>query len=216
MSRRHLALAAGVSIAVCCGPQARSTFPRSEAQRTANVAKVQTACIPDFMAPEEQKGFTLSGGEGSAVIMGPRRLLTANHVVSCDNPFDAQDVHVMLQDGRRMRAVVVRRDVEHDVAELEPASAATFGAVTPPPMADLAEGSPVCSYTWAPLDHVEYHCGTVAMRGLAAGADTAVTFPVVQGNSGAGVYDAAGNLVGLVTRKVLADGTGKITTQGLK
>ncbi len=159
-----------------------------------------------------------SGRSGSSAMVrgGDHPLvLTASHVVNCAPPTGADPVPRDVQTSAAMIAVdwlgethaarVVAVDPRRDAAVVELAGevpGATPAELGPPPGA----GAWVCIAAAAP--EVGRSCGEVAGEdadlpdaGLVHAAKT------VPGNSGAGLYDASGRLVGVVTR---SRGSGKV------
>ena len=139
-------------------------------------------------------------GLGSAVIVSPQGyLLTNNHVVD-----GADDIEVLLVDGRQARAKVVGTDPESDVAvlkiELDRLPAVTFGDADNVQVGDvvLAIGNP-------------FGIGQTVTSGIvsALGRDTLRinTFEnfiqtdaaINPGNSGGALVDTNGNLLGINT-----------------
>jgi serine protease DegQ len=144
--------------------------------------------------PEPQVGL------GSGVIVSPEGyLLTNNHVIE-----GADDIEVMLADGRKAQAKVVGADPETDVAvlkiELEKLPIVTFGDADKVQVGDvvLAIGNP-------------FGVGQTVTSGIVSalgrnqlGINTFENFiqtdaAINPGNSGGALVDANGNLVGINT-----------------
>jgi hypothetical protein len=151
--------------------------PRMPWQQHASDVRVESSC-----------GEFGNNGSGSGVIISERHVLTAAHVVSCSSlPY----VHVTLASGRRLRMIVERDDLMFgsgtDVARLEIASAEWFDVgIAPPALGTLVGGMTVCLMAG---------CGRAYPydRGL-------VEVPSSPGDSGLGVYDWYGRLLGIVVR----------------
>ena len=139
-------------------------------------------------------------GLGSGVIVsGEGYLLTNNHVID-----GADDIEVMLPDGRQARAKLVGTDPETDVAvlkiELDKLPAITFGDADKLQVGDvvLAIGNP-------------FGVGQTVTSGIVSalgrnqlGINTFENFiqtdaAINPGNSGGALVDAAGNLLGINT-----------------
>lgn len=122
---------------------------------------------------------------GAGVLISERHVLTAEHVVRCPS---TPHVTVQLIDGRRFAMVVARQDVDGDVARLELASAERFGLQIAPPT--------VAAQTFGRATAEVYGRGAIggelAQGGVVAGMTSRA------GDSGAGVYSAAGELLGIV------------------
>jgi Do/DeqQ family serine protease len=139
-------------------------------------------------------------GLGSGVIVSPEGyLLTNNHVID-----GADDIEVMLTDGRQARAKLVGTDPETDVAvlkiELDRLPAVTFGDAEKLQVGDvvLAIGNP-------------FDVGQTVTAGIVSalgrnqlGINTFENFiqtdaAINPGNSGGALVDATGNLLGINT-----------------
>lgn len=140
----------------------------------------------------------------TGVIISERHVLTAAHAVRCPN---IPIVHVALADGRRLRTVVERDDAMFgggtDVARLEIASALNFDLNIPPPALRFNVGSGESETVCAAVIRargVTWTCGTYT-----APSNKVYGMHVDFGDSGAGVYDIYGQLVGIVVRKAVDD-----------
>ena len=144
--------------------------------------------------PEQQVGL------GSGVIVSPQGyLITNNHVIE-----GADDIEVMLADGRKSRAKVIGADPESDVAVLKIAldklPAIAFGSTDTVQVGDvvLAIGNP-------------FGVGQTVTSGIISalgrsqlGINTFENFiqtdaAINPGNSGGALVDTAGNLLGINT-----------------
>lgn len=174
--------------------------------------RVDVFCINDD--PFQSGTLDVRGATGSGVVLGGRRILTALHVVRCQY---LADIHVILNDGRRLRAFVEREWPGHDIARL---TVYEEISMTSAPIARLPlPDHPVCSSFSYPSKGGS--CGVVESvrekslcqsdHGSIWCNDAAVTFDVTKGNSGGGVYDIDGNLVGIVTG---SNGIGGISMGG--
>jgi hypothetical protein len=143
-------------------------------------------------------------GYGSGVVMGPREVLTAAHVASCPEGFRHTALTVTTASGRVVSGQLERADASRDIAVVRlwedvPAAPLALGPASP--------GQDVC-YEAAWPQRVR-HCGKVSKirdQRVEQGADVDVWLQwskpedaVVGGNSGSGVYDMSGRLVGLAT-----------------
>lgn len=167
-----------------CNHYPEPKFPRTPAQMIDTAVVVQTEC-----------------GIGSGVLVDARRVYTAYHVVNCGTFQKARlatSVKVHLQNGAVYVAAFDAVDASRDLARLRLPSAVEH--VRPLIVARATQGQVVCAVTaWPDL---EAHCGIVGSK----------TRPRVEGdvhirganlwlgNSGSGVYNTDGALVGIVVR----------------
>ncbi len=173
--------------------------------QAANAVRIEAMCVDSdpFM---NGGSFDMSGGYGSGVLIDNHHVLTANHVIEC--PF-LPDIHVITADGRRRRAVVDETWADRDVARLvtiEDIDGVDPVMLAPPP----TPGEVVCSAAAFPKrggfcgpvaffnDHRQWNLGFFAL--------------VVPGNSGSGLYDGDGALVGIVTARRLDTELGLATS----
>lgn len=153
-------------------------------------------------------------GAASGVIVSRTRILTAAHVVEPDEGFVctyiAEDV-----SGKAyfMYPITVLASDEIDLAsmgiisvadEFPPAPPVTFGRAPVP-------GDRVCSATAWPRR--EYKCGDV-MKPRRPPGDIRLYMTVEPGNSGGGLYDMRGHLVGIVVHTYPNRGNGQYVTGG--
>lgn len=169
------------------------------AQEAARAVEVQTLCPPRVGIPH---AYVLSG---SGVIIGARRVLTANHVASCapdgkegipDSVAVGLGYLVTTASGQAILADLSFANASRDIAELKLHDDA---AAPPVAIAKIEEGNAVCVAAARPAR--TRTCGAVFKvdlahpdRSIGHYADT------IPGNSGSGVYDARGRLVGIATR----------------
>lgn len=153
------------------------------------VVEIRVSCLQD--------DGQLVGWYGSGAIVDATHVLTAGHVAEHDaNAQCAFTVEDSRGKTHLMRPVKVL-DSEHvDLARMELISPAARFTVSPahygprPKMGDY-----VCTVTGHP--RLERKCGRV-MKYKELPGDMRVDFVVEPGNSGSGLYDARGDLVGIV------------------
>jgi len=117
---------------------------------------------------------------GSAVFIDGRHLLTAAHVTMCPVIPTAR---IRMSDGSHRRVVVVREDIDADVALLEIASAEVLDVVP-------------AKLSWR---KDQLRCVALS-RGVQCGSgDLLIKVKTQHGDSGAGVYDGDGDLIGVVS-----------------
>lgn len=146
-----------------------------------------------------------NSGKGSGVIISERHVLTAAHAADCKGTVLPMS-RVRLPDGRQFRMVIDKIDHDLDLARLELASADTFKMKIPPPKVGRipVKDDPVCMATGMPKRG--WNCGPmIETRGINRVILHAAS--TTMGNSGSGLYDGDGNLVGIVTGVVKADPT---------
>lgn len=169
-------------------------LPRAPQAQLGSTYLITTWCVDDATYP----AIGLGRQSGSAVMVDAHHLLTALHVVQCDAG-GSPAVTVTSSNGMRFNAHVQREWEQKDIAQLYvhfelPGLSAQIGAVPPP-------GAGLCA-------HVAYPgfgatCGeAVSVSPDRPDSDVEMTMPIQHGNSGGGVYDSAGRLVGIVTRLV--------------
>lgn len=170
----------------------------AEAMHTRTPALQHNADIELDVVCMERDGTAKYSQRGSGVIIDRHHILTARHVVQCDKTtpvivVDAGDQFLKLaQSGVELP--------ESDVALLYVASGlptqlSTTVEIGPKPHIgdEVCEAAAVPSWT--------YRCGIVQPEAFNAPADSdiRIDFKVEHGNSGAGLYDKQGRLVGIVT-----------------
>lgn len=189
--------------AVCCAPPpAAAPAPpalqtprlRDAAARSAATIQLQRECTSGDLFLNT---LDVDGAYGSGVMISERDAITAAHVVRCEGRLR---LHTITVDGRRIAAEVVSTDVDHDLATIRLLSPAHLG-ISPPVLAHPSgvlcvspaypARTPACGAATA-----NYYDGTSAGE-IHFGA------VVRPGNSGGGVYDEEGRLVGIATTRVL-------------
>jgi S1-C subfamily serine protease len=170
---------------------------RADDQYTYAVA-IYTTCIT------KEGQIEMSGGSG--VVVGPRHVITAAHVVDCDG---VVSLKIESRDERKFSVLVNEVDKALDLALLELSDPkerlahSSVPRVTRPPRA----GEMVC--TMAMIPDISRRCGLVQWNRKEPPGDMAFDTLTVPGNSGGGVYDRFGNLVGIITHYVTL-GNGQI------
>lgn len=174
------------SCSSCIHSRARNVpKPLSEYQREAAVRITSLCVLPDGR---------MSAGQGSGTIIASHRVLTANHVVECSGQ---SVVFVETFGGYKYVARVGKALERHDIAVLE--------TLEPLPRVrhfgiSLAHyGSTICYEASVPTRARK--CGRVLMLRSEGGADLLHSADTESGNSGSGVFDSRGALIGVVTTR---------------
>ena len=184
-----VAIAAAVFTS-CVVPSSRYAKPwptRVDKQRAATVA-IHMSCL-DFGS-----GRVLMW-RGSGVITGRHTILTAAHVADC--PSGLYELNIETASGVILEALVAVQADEYDIAkivteDLLPWFQFEIGPVPQP-------GDYVCSESANPSRMLR--CGFVTnLEPGRKGADIKHNLTPVQGNSGGGLFDDQGRLVGIITR----------------
>jgi hypothetical protein len=183
-----------VALAACVHLPHVDPKPRSPDDAQRAVVTLEVTCTsPGFPVGENEYETDewSPARSGTGVVISERHILTAAHVVACPT---IPQVTAYLSDGRRFMVDVIRDDAAFgdgaDIAELESASAENFGLHLAPP----ALGYPIAGHA---LAFIGVH------RGVGAYFDHGIVRDMKSypGDSGAGVYDEYGQLVGLVSKR---------------
>jgi S1-C subfamily serine protease len=146
----------------------------------------------------------LGGGhvaDGSAVLIAPGRLLTACHVTR-----RAESIRVGREE-LKWFAYPVTSDIEHDlcvlaVSELSAATPATIG-----PTEQLRLSDPVTAAGYPRGGKLNVSHGEIkGLHALDGASVLQVSAPFDHGQSGGGLFDAAGRLIGIIGFKAVAGG----------
>jgi S1-C subfamily serine protease len=192
-------LGAGLLWAACHPPQRATSSARPPAVQMARVTRISATCVTETQ---------IRSWSGSAVIVGPSSLVTAEHVVNCAGTLLATAIG---EDGAPAIILVEATAPQLDMAAvstLVPAWPGARGVVVGPPP-EL--GAEVCLVSATPLNMRQ--CGRV--NGASGQIFEHDAF-VEPGNSGGGVYDLAGRLVGIIStyRICSAGGLGQVCGGG--
>ncbi len=199
-----LVLIALAMFCTCCGRSSGSTLPETHAsaprtleQAAESAVRVERACV-DGDAFSGARTLNVQMGIGSGVVIATGSVITVAHVVECDG---VALIHVVTASGTKYPATVLVIDKSRDYARLRvPGLHAVSSAV----FAKASVGDDVCTFTAWP--YVGKSCGKITKiewqrveNGIVDLWSTARTVP---GNSGSGMYNARGELVGLASNKL--------------
>lgn len=187
-------------------PKNPDSFSASSLNAAA-VAAAASDCVVEITTESVQTGSYfnqyVTTGAGSGVIISPNGYIATNdHVIA-----GANSISVRLHDGTTLDAVLVATDAQTDLAvirvEASDLHAATFGT-----SADLVVGQPVVAIG-NPLGRL----GGTVTDGILSAKDRVITVgeehmtllqtnaAVNPGNSGGGLFDSDGRLIGIVNSK---------------
>jgi S1-C subfamily serine protease len=174
------------------------TLPRSYQQQLSTTVRIETVCIygePYKLIDKESVTLTVHAKSGTGALLDGRHVLTAYHVVDCD---DSKTLSVKLSNDRRYQVHLFAIDKDNDLAILELETDDVL-SVVPPTIGDLTSQS-VCMVTARPTNL--YKCGRllINLKEVSKNKDTRLTIKTEPGNSGGPVYDSMGRLVGITTK----------------
>lgn len=185
---------ARAAAAVPAWPQP-SAFGRSDAEKEASAVRVESLCVQGDPWGQMVTG---QGGWGSGVIYANETVYTAYHVVECP-PKSARLIHVVTPDGAKHWAELAAARPDHDIARLF--------------VPDLKNTSPISIRI--PTTHEQVciasahperrlRCGNLTeVRPFKTESNGTVDIwhevETKRGNSGAGIYDLHGYLIGITT-----------------
>jgi S1-C subfamily serine protease len=134
---------------------------------------------------------------GSGTLISATQIITARHVVDCTTGGAITARRLFSRDKYPIH-VEFESDPEHDIARAVLAGGARLEDVSAPVVGPSPSvGDHLCFVTGAPL--VEIQCGDATGLESPLVVHNATTVP---GNSGAGVYDRSGKLVGVVSKYI--------------
>lgn len=202
MSLSSSLVAVALATCIACSTAPPRGFPddAAEAQRAADQLARSVAIVA--ICPDMRS----AGGTG--VIVRGRRVLTALHVINCGPDLDKNGsadpsafvapMVIMFRDrgGHDYVAHMVGLAGDRDIAALE----AESDIEDAPPPAELADAGRAGRVCFAPgLPQRGRVCGEISGRYDRADLGIYHTGGVTFGNSGSGLYDGRGRLVGIVT-----------------
>lgn len=193
-TRLILASVALLCTATCSRyPRLRGPLPVSETSR----AVVVYSICPSDKGPVHE-------GTGSGVVVDANHVLTAGHVIACHNGRRPLLITATTPDEKKawsMRIAAV--DVDADIAKLDALEIDPF-SVAPAVIAPPRRFSLVCIEPGFPKP--VRACGIVWSIGGDRSGDVHHDAATVPGNSGAGLWDDRGHLVGIVVTRNLCGG----------
>jgi len=185
------------SVVGCCIPEPVAPKPLTVARQTAVTAHVSQLCV--HLLPDGSMSKDVY--DASGVVISANRVLTAGHIADCK----VQGLYVEMPDGSEGQAGLVWRDEARDIAMLSIPLSGLGKGYEVPALGPVSVNEVVCAHVAEP--DVGTVCGIVTSVNGNANGNVVFTGPVEHGNSGAGVYDPQGRLVGIIT-KLMEDGGG--------
>lgn len=172
---------------------------RNPDERVAMTVQLRVFCLLDD--PMEIRAILFEGGFGSGLMIDNTHVLTANHVVACPT---IPMVTAITADGREYAMSIEKAWMADDVARLVIArkgerffAGRNGGDVAPPYLAlPPLMGEPVCAYVAVPQRGI--NCGRLIKDTDDHDGDLHIAGLAWRGNSGSGVYDGQGRLVGIL------------------
>lgn len=139
-------------------------------------------------------GDKIVDGMGSATAIGPSHFMTANHVIHCENPY----LLIVGVSGQPREAKLLRKTPDKDQAMLVLAKEQAPNMAWAPMRCEAPEiGDRVYSYVGdsdMPMVFKEFFVSYVDEGKIAASGH------VVPGNSGGGLFDSRGCLLGVISQ----------------
>ena len=181
-----------LALVLSCSATIVHPVGQSARQQHDSMVLVQKVC------PDGSKGF------GTGILVAPDRVLTATHVVKCEIVpgmplyMDPTNIKVSITKTQTLDAKIEVEVSGFDVSRLklkDKSFAPYFSEVSVGPKPDIGER--VCQVSAVPRS--TYRCGEVQFSAV-----DRILFghPVESGNSGSGVFDSKGRLVGIVTNLI--------------
>jgi S1-C subfamily serine protease len=172
-----------------CFSSSRSSI-FTPAYQAAVTVRLDEICVKVDLTTTNQ---AYTGYRGTGIALGPRRVLTAGHMADCN----VQGLYVELPNGSHAFASVIWLSRARDLALLSIPNGSLGDTLASPEVAAVKIGETVCAHVADPK--VDTLCGVVTSVGGPGGRDVNFTGAVQHGNSGAGVFNAQGKLVGIIT-----------------
>jgi len=170
-------------------PPATATAPARRIDKSSEELFAQLAPSTAMVTAKNSGGFS----QGSAVVIGPGRLITNCHVTK-----GSDDIQVKI-GGEIHAARVDTADEELDLCSLSVAGLSA-PAVAIARVADLRTGQKVLALGAPKGLELTISEGIVSsLRELPEGTIIQTTAPISPGSSGGGLYNTAGELVGIIT-----------------
>lgn len=170
---------------------------RTGAQQYDLAVAIETVCIGRDWIPSSKLA--------SGVMVDGRHALTAAHVTACPFP---PVVRITLASGESYRMAIEWESASKDLARLVIASAEILHIV-PPVIAAPAVDDTVCAAVTMPGRQL--NCGVIESIGSRPRSNIGMSAMIQVGNSGAGVYNRRGELVGIVSSAAIDQMTGFAT-----
>jgi S1-C subfamily serine protease len=185
---------------VCCTPN--HPLPFTVEHQVAAAADVQHYCVH---VGSDGMPINAEGHVGTGVAVAPNLVLTAGHLVTCH----VHGIHIDMPDSGEAFGSLLWFDRQRDLAMVVVPEGALGTGYSTPAIASPMVGEMVCARVAEP--NRGSVCGVVIAVGGKPDGDVTFTGAIEHGNSGAGVYDSTGHLVGIVT-ELLDTGGGRFVS----
>lgn len=172
-----------------------AAFMRPGTTRTVLNQDAATVSIDKWCVVATETGgkIELSGG-GSGVAIDDTHVLTAYHVTTCTNKLATANFYITTSDGRTLYATVTKTAPDNDIALLTLKDGSL--GVEPVQISGPIKGDDVCVSPAKP--NRNHKCGVVkSIKSYKWGGNIRTSINIRHGNSGSGVYNSKGRLVGI-------------------
>jgi S1-C subfamily serine protease len=195
---KHLLLLLSL-FCLCCVTSAKldPSQPRTNYDQLLSAVKIGAVCVESQSDTSEKNGDLFGWWNGSGVIVSGHHVLTAFHVIHCENSTRV-GIYAKLWDDTIVEMKVTKTDEDADLALLETYNGKLLGVdIVPPVIGKPDKNMQECAVFAYPKRDVA--CGTTPMQ---QSNMMYFTQNVIHGNSGSPIYNRHGELLGLVDELV--------------